>query len=239
MEISPFTIDLHTHTTLTDGHHTPEEMIQTARACGITIGISDHVDTPKYMKTDREVSVYFNAIKDLPAFRSVEMSVEPKLQISRQVLDLFDYTIAATHQVAGYSIFDVNYPVGDTAALLNTFIEQVDDYLSRYPFAILGHPTLLPVTLHAQAREIWTRPDMIRLIETVQQHGTALEINARSMTPHEEFIALASEMGAQFSVGSDSHRKQSLGKLGYPHAMIRKYHIPPERIFIPTRKEPL
>ncbi len=236
---NPKNIDLHSHTTCTDGRHSPEEMWLEANTKGIHLGISDHIDTVLYMKTEQEVLSYYQVIKGLPVFCSVEVSAEPKLQISPEILDRFDYVIASLHYINGQSIFDETFSYSTIDSLMACFIDQLNRFLDLYPFDILGHSTLLPKPLMANTKKFWKTRWMEQLIDVALNHDVALELNARALSPHPEFVKLAVERGARFSIGGDSHRRQSIGKLSYPHSLIDRFQIPDDKVFFPIIKERL
>ena len=237
MPNSPFSYDLHTHTIFSDGRNSIEEMLQHAQLLNLTIGISDHVDTTYYMKSDHEIELYYSKLSGMQVLKSIEMSTEPTLQISRELLQKFDYLIASAHSIEGQWIFESNFLYSSIDRLINSLLQEIEAYLKLYPFDILGHPTLLPFCLRDQAATIWKDEYMETLIDIALEYNVALEINTRNMVPHEQFVALAYEKGARFSIGSDAHRSQGVGKLSYAHDLIRTLNIPESNLFIPVSKE--
>lgn len=229
-------IDIHSHTRFSDGRHTPAEMAKHAAKLGYTLGISDHIDTRKCMASDKDVMTYYRAIADLPVYRSAEVSVEDKLAISTEILQQFDYLIVSVHTIDGWSIFSGNFPITDPDTVLAKHIDSLAAFLELNHFDILGHPTLTAKPFMANPQQVWTPKRVEQLIQVGMTHDLAFELNARSMTPHPEFVHLALEMGARFAVGTDAHRYQSLGKLSYPYQLIDQFDIPDNRIFIPERK---
>ncbi|OQY28031.1 MAG: hypothetical protein B6244_08810 [Candidatus Cloacimonetes bacterium 4572_55] len=211
-------------------------MARRAVELGIWLGISDHLDTEMYLKNDREVAGYYDRIRSLSVYTGIEVSIEPRLHVSTDLLDRFDYTIAALHQVDGQSLFHPDFVCRNIDTIIGRMIDHVDRFLGLYSFDILAHPTLIPRAWWIRPETVWSEKRLEQLVDVGIAHGVAFEINARSMTPLPKFVEIAVSKNARFSVGSDSHRIQSLGKLSYPHRLIDAYQIPEEWFFFPKSK---
>lgn len=72
------------------------------------------------------------------------------------------------------------------------------------PISILANPTYLPPCISNRYDRLWTEVRMKQVISKAVENGIALEIQAGSNYPNQKFLALAKEMGAKFSFGSNN-----------------------------------
>ncbi len=108
--------------------------------------------------------------------------------------------------------------------------------MAHTPLDILAHPTYLPAPLADRYDEIWERRRCERLWAAAAEQGVAVEISGRWLVPRPAQLQLALEMGLSFAVGSDAHDATALFEVAYPLAMLERFHIPEERIFLPANR---
>jgi len=201
--------DLHTHTTLTDGLSTLEEMVAAAAARGYEYyAITDHAPN-LYMQqmTDEKMLLQRRAVRALDArqpsmrlLHGTELNIDPAGEVDwpPEFLAGFDLCVASVH---------------------SHFTQTRDEMTRRFvracenPYVnIIGHPT---------TRMIGKRPgvdvDLDAVFAAAARTGTALEVNAYPdrLDLRDEHIRWAKRHGVKFSIDTDSHSTVHLGFLRY------------------------
>ena len=151
-------IDLHTHTTFSDGANTPEEMVKEAIALGMSeIGFSDHSFLefdPSYCMKEERIGDYKAEVNRLKEVYKDQISV--KLGIEQDYLtkipaEGYDYVIGSVHYVTNESgIYAVDDSVeifehaietfgNDPYALCEAYFETIADVVRKTNCDIIGH----------------------------------------------------------------------------------------------------
>ncbi|MFG1708947.1 DNA polymerase/3'-5' exonuclease PolX [Nonomuraea sp. M3C6] len=200
--------DLHTHTDLTDGHATIEDMAAAAAERGYAYyAVTDH--GPKlYMQqmtlekatAQRERLRRLDGTAGVRLLHGVELNIDPDGEVDWQpdVLAGFDLCVASVH-----SHFDL-----PRAKMTRRLVRA-----ARNPYVnIIGHPS---------ARLIGRRPpidvDWDQVFQACARSGTALEINAfpDRLDLAADLIRRAQPYGVRFAVDSDAHAIGHLANLRY------------------------
>lgn len=207
-------IDLHMHTTWTDGAAGVGEMFQQAKAEGLeTILFSEHA-----RRTSEDWFADFAAeVRAMPAGRchalvGVECKVDDfdgTIDSTPLILGLCDLVMASVHRFPG--------EVGNTKGTTGGFTpEQAVDMEFRMSLAvmdnpdvdILGHPFAMSL-----ARFHVTPPWelFVALMEKSAATGVAFEINARYHADPWRLIEACRQVGAPVSLGSNAHKLDEVG----------------------------
>lgn len=242
--------DLHAHTTMSDGDLPLERVAELARERGVIIGIADHVstrNTERFVATAEAVRRYQDALEGAPVLRSAEFCWCDTIwtDLPGEVMDRFDYRIGSNH---GFWL-----PDGSTASpwwqtlpspwdrepgrLMDLMVANMCDMVHAMPVQIAAHPTLMPPALLAldDAEAWWTDEREDRYVEAVVSSGVALEISNRYRLPHDRLLRKAREAGARFSLGSDGHTEQQVGRLEWAVETARRVGITDADLFVPER----
>jgi DNA polymerase (family 10) len=198
--------DLHTHTNLTDGVASLEDMIKAAEHQGYEYyAVTDHAPnlvmqrmTDEKMLAQRE---QLNALESsMVLLHGSELNIAPDGSVDwgEDFLKGFDMCVASVH-----SHFDQ-----DRRAMTKRFITACEN-----PFVnVIGHPL---------TRKIGRRPpvdvDLAELFTACARTGTALEVNAspaRLDLPG-DYIRQARDAGVKFAIDTDAHSIGDLGNLKY------------------------
>src|ERR1700722_3247378 len=198
IEVKDLRGDLHTHTSLTDGIASLEDMVAAAEARGYQYyAVTDHAPnlvmqqmTDEKMLMQRAAVAALQQRVGLALLHGTELNIaaDGSVDWDADFLDGFDLCVASVHLS-----FDQ-----DRATMTSRFITAVEN-----PYVnIIGHPL---------TRKLGRRPpvdvDLAVLYEACARTGTALEINAspeRMDLPPED-IRAAREAGVKFSIDSDAH----------------------------------
>jgi histidinol phosphatase-like PHP family hydrolase len=206
--------DLHTHTNLTDGIASLEDMAAAANKRGYAYyAVTDHApDLVMQQMTDEKMLAQraeVAALADragLTLLHGTELNIGPDGSVDWEAgfLEGFDLCVASVH-----SHFDQ-----DRKTMTERFVTAAEN-----PYVnIIGHPL---------TRKLGRRPpvdvDLDALYEACARTGTALEINAspaRMDLPPED-IGAARDRGVKFSIDTDAHSLGDLGNMPYGVASAR------------------
>jgi histidinol phosphatase-like PHP family hydrolase len=178
-------IDLHTHTTFSDGELIPSELVRRAEVLGYTaIGITDHAD---YTNIEHIISCvskakYLEGILDIRILPGVELTHVPPQKIA-QLADLARNLGAEIVVVHGESPVEPVRPGTNRAALE----ADVD---------ILAHPGFITLEEAEMARD----------------NDVCLEITSRSghNITNGHVVQMAIQAGAKMVVDTDAHAPEDL-----------------------------
>ncbi|MBV9094337.1 MAG: DNA polymerase/3'-5' exonuclease PolX [Streptosporangiaceae bacterium] len=215
--------DLHTHTDLTDGVASLEDMVAAAARLGYGYyAITDHApDLFLQRMTDEKMLAQADRLRALAATQSLELLHGAELNIGpdgsvdwdQEFLRRFDLCVASVH-----SHFD-----------------QPRDQMTRRLVAacenphvnIIGHPT---------ARRIGRRPpvqaDFGELFRACARTGTALEINAspQRLDLPSDHIRAARDAGVKFAIDSDAHSVNDLDTMCYGVGTAQRGWLTPDDV---------
>jgi len=200
IELADVRGDLHVHTDRSDGKATLEEMVDAARARGLSyVAITDHAKfaevigglTPDdlHRQVD-EIAALNEGLKGFRVLTGVEVNVQPdgSLDVPDELLARLDVVTAAVHS---------HFRLGRdemTARLVRAIEHEHVD--------VLAHPT---------GRKIGERPayeaSWDAVFEAAADHETAMEINANPirLDLSAELVRRAIDAGVKLAIGTDAH----------------------------------
>jgi DNA polymerase (family X) len=204
--------DLHTHTDLTDGLASLDEMVEAAAGRGLAYyAVTDHA--PKlYMQrmTDEKILAQRERVRALDGrhgrgrgmrlLHGTELNIDPEGNVDwpGEFLAGFDLCVASVHSHFGL----------DRIAQTRRLVRACENPHVN----IIGHPT---------TRKIGRRPgidaDYDEVFAACARTGTALEINAHPdrLDLNDEHILRAKEFGVKFAIDTDAHSPPHLAHLRY------------------------
>jgi DNA polymerase (family X) len=202
--------DLHTHTNLTDGVASLEQMIEAAERKGYEYyAVTDHAPNLVMQRmTDEKMLAQRDQLRTLDnskkrgmrLLHGAELNIAPDGSVDwgEDFLSGFDMCVASVH-----SHFDQ-----DRKTMTKRFIAACENPRVN----IIGHPL---------TRKIGRRPpvdvDLGELFRACARTGTALEINAspaRLDLPGDH-IRAARDAGVKFAINTDAHSIGDMDNLGY------------------------
>ena len=209
--------DLHSHTTLSDGRNTLEEMAAAGRERGYAYmaitdhsashGFGDHVTAERLWQRIEEVREWNGGKRGfrLLAGSEVNIGLDGELDYPEDLLDALDWVVASVH---------TSFSVGETA-----MTERVLAAIENPHVDCIGHLT---------GRLIGRREpygiDVEAVAEAAAAAGTMLEINGnpnrRDLSEHH--ARLAREAGATIVLNTDAHGVDTLGNMAYAVATARR-----------------
>lgn len=230
--------NLHTHSTFSDGKHTPEEIVKSAiEKDFISIGFSDHshtaCDESYCMRTER-----------YPAYRTEIRALRDKYRGQIDVLlglELdaysaadradFDYFIASVHYLCAR---DDCYPIdhsllqqedciarlcrGDRVEMAKRYYDLLAEHVIKTKPDVIGHfDVLTKFGLFDDAGEDYRRVALdaldaaMKVCPVVEMNTGAISRKVRTLPyPQDFLLARVLENGGEIILSADSHAKETL-----------------------------
>ena len=215
--------DLHTHTNLTDGVASLEEMIAAAQARGYAYyAVTDHAPnlfmqrmTDEKALAQREEIDALRARTRMALLHGSELNIAPDGSVDwdEGFLAGFDMCVASVH-----SHFDQ-----DRKEMTRRFITACENPRVN----VIGHPL---------TRKIGRRPpvdvDLGELFRACARTGTALEINASParLDLPSEHVKAARDAGVKFSIDTDAHAVGDLSNVPYGVGTAQRGWLTPDDV---------
>jgi DNA polymerase (family X) len=201
--------DLHTHTDLTDGVATLEQMLEAASAKGYAYyAVTDHAPnlfmqrmTDEKMLAQRaRIAALQPRFPKMTLLHGTELNIDPSGEVDwpSEFLEGFDVTVASIH----------------------SHFHQSRDEMTRRMIRAMEHPNV-HVIGHPTTRKIGRRDpvdlDLEAVFEAAARTGTALEIDAYPdrLDLRDEHVRWAHRYGVRFAIDTDSHAVGHLDAMRY------------------------
>ncbi|HYG71609.1 MAG TPA: DNA polymerase/3'-5' exonuclease PolX [Actinomycetota bacterium] len=208
--------DLHTHTNLTDGLASLDQMLEAASSLRYAYyAVTDHAPN-LYMQrmTDEKMLAQRGQVRELQTrypkmtlLHGTELNIDPEGEVDWDAgfLAGFDVTVASVHSHFTQSKSDMTRRV--IRAMENPHVN------------IIGHPT----TRKIDQREP-VEYDLEELFKAAARTGTALEVNGYPdrLDLRDEHILWARRHGVKFAVDTDSHATVHLEHMRYGVAQAQR-----------------
>jgi DNA polymerase (family X) len=208
--------DLHTHTNLTDGLASLEQMLETASAMKYAYyAVTDHAPNLFMQRmTDEKMLAQRERLRKLqPKYpkmtllHGTELNIDPEGNVDwgPGFLDGFDVRVASVHSMFGQSKDEMTRRI--VRAMENPYVN------------VIGHPTTRKIN-QRQPVEF----DVDEVFAAAARTGTALEVNAYPdrLDLNDEHILWAKRYGVRFAVDTDSHATTHLAHMRYGLAMAQR-----------------
>lgn len=222
--------DLHTHTSLTDGVASLEDMVAAAASRGYQYyAVTDHAPNLSMQRmTTEKMLAQRDQVRDLAGrlaatangqpmelLHGTELNIAPDGTVDwpAEFLDGFDLCVASVHSHFGQS----------RQEMTARFIRACENPCVH----IIGHPT---------ARKIGRRPpvdlDFAELFLACARTGTALEVNSHPdrLDLPADHIRAAKDAGVKFSIDSDAHSTAHLANLKYGIGQAQRGWLTPDDV---------
>ncbi|HEX6524298.1 MAG TPA: DNA polymerase/3'-5' exonuclease PolX [Streptosporangiaceae bacterium] len=215
--------DLHTHTNLTDGVASLEDMIAAAAGKGYEYyAVTDHAPnlvmqrmTDEKMLAQRERLRALAGTTSMSLLHGTELNIAPDGSVDweEDFLAGFDVCVASVH-----SHFDQ-----PREQMTRRFIRACENPRVH----IIGHPTTRRLGKRGPVEV-----DFGELFRAAARTGTALEINAspQRLDLPSEHIRAARDAGVKFAIDSDAHSTVNLGNMPYGTGTAQRGWLTPEDV---------
>jgi histidinol phosphatase-like PHP family hydrolase len=194
------------------------------------------------LANDKEVYEYYAEVKPLPFLCGVQGEGRRWTStFSQEALGIFDYlfTDAMTirdHKNRNSRIYraeEVHYDDLTKEQYMDIIVEQTVKILTNEPADIFANPTFIPDEMNVDYDKYWTDERIAKVLDVLERHDIALEINPRYKIPSLKIINLAKERGLKFTFGTNNV-DANFGKLEYCIEAIEKCGITADDIWFPS-----
>ncbi len=217
--------DLHSHTTLSDGRNTLEEMAAAARARGYAYlaitdhsashGFGDHVTDERLWQRIEEVRAWNQGKRGfrLLAGSEINIGLDGNLDYPDDLVEALDWVVASVH--TSFSISEAAMTERVLAAIENPNVDCIGHLSGR----LIGRREPYGIDVEA-------------VVEAAARTGTMLEINGnpnrRDLNEHH--ARLAAEAGATIVLNTDAHGVDTLDNMAYAVATARRAWLTAENV---------
>ncbi|MBW8483276.1 DNA polymerase/3'-5' exonuclease PolX [Actinomadura parmotrematis] len=222
--VEDITGDLHSHTDLTDGRASLEEMVEAAAARGLTYyAITDHApDLAMHRMTDAKMLAQRERVrelqKDYPGLvllHGTELNIGPDGSVDwdADFLAGFDVCVASIHSHFAQD-------PADTTRRLITACENPH-------VNVIGHPTARQIGRRAQVQADWDE-----VFRAAARTGTAMEVNCfpdRLDLPA-DLIRRALRLGVKFAVDTDAHSVEDMRNIRFGVGTAQRGWLTPDDV---------
>ena len=217
--------DLHTHTTLSDGRNTLEEMAEAARRRGYAYlaitdhsashGFGDNVTAERLWERVEEIREWNEGERGfrLLAGSEVNIATDGSLDYPEDLLEALDWVIASVH--TSFSISADRMTTRIVTAIENPRVDCIGHLTGR----LIGKRE--PYAIDAEA-----------VVGAAARTGTMLEINGNPNRRdlHEEHARLAAEAGVKIVLDTDAHGIDTLDNMAYAVIVARGAGLTPDQV---------
>jgi DNA polymerase (family 10) len=217
--------DLHSHTTLSDGRNTLEEMVAAGRGRGYAYmaitdhsashGFGDHVTAERLWERIAEVDAWNEGKRSFRLLSGSEVNIglDGGLDYPDDLLEALDWVVASVH--TSFAISEKEMTARVLAAIENPHVDCI------------GH-----LTGRLLARREPYAIDVEAVAEAAARTGTMLEINGnpnrRDLSEHN--ARLASEAGVTIVLNTDAHGVETLDNMAYAVATARRAWLTADKV---------
>lgn len=217
--------DLHSHTTLSDGRNTLEEMAEAGRERGYAYmaitdhsashGFGDHVTAERLWERVAEIEAWNEGRRGfrLLAGSEVNIGLDGGLDYPDDLLEALDWVVASIH--TSFAISEKEMTARVLTAIENPHVDCI------------GH-----LTGRLLSRREPYGIDVEAVVEAAARTGTMLEINGnpnrRDLSEHH--ARLAAEAGVTIVLNTDAHGVETLNNMAYAVATARRAWLTAEDV---------
>ncbi|MDO4756839.1 MAG: DUF1080 domain-containing protein [Parabacteroides sp.] len=235
-------IDYHVHL---KGGLTKEKAHAMSMNYGINYGVAPNAGeggVGRMLANDQEVYAYYDEVKPLPFLCGVQGEGRKwTATFSQEALGVFDYlfTDAMTiidHKGRNSRIYraeEVHFDGVNSERYMEQIVDQTVKILTNEPADIFANPTYIPESMQSDYDTYWTDERINRVLDVMQKHQIALEINPRYKIPSFKIIHMAKERGLKFTFGTNNV-DADFGKLEYCLEAIRQCGITTDDLWFPS-----
>jgi putative hydrolase len=221
--------DLHLHSNWSDGSAPIEEMMGTAKAlgheyCALTdhsprLQVANGLSADRLRKQLDVIDGLREKFAPMVILTGIEVDIldDGTLDQDVELLERLDIVVASVHSKLSM----------DAASMTRRMVRAVSDGYAD----VLGHCTGRLVEGSRGVRPE-SKFDAEKVFTACRDHGTAVEINSRPerRDPPTRLLAMAMEIGCDFSIDTDAHAPGQLDFLGYGAQRALDNDVPVDRI---------
>ncbi|MCX8204858.1 MAG: PHP domain-containing protein [Candidatus Nezhaarchaeota archaeon] len=238
-------IDLHVHSTFSDGDSTLHDIASSLRTKGLAaLGVSDHYvsnSAPRGRMGRSKVKEYLSQASSLGLLKGVEVDIyeDGGVSIAPSERWLFDYIIGGVHRLGGIDFWRDPSSIPRPGRFMEALREAIVGAIESGHIDVVAHLTWLPEDLRGAEGDLITDSWVGSIVRAAASRGVAIEVNGMWKVPGERVVERCLKEGVKLSMGSDAHRAGDVGDLSYPLGLLGRLGASVEDLFIPRCLEKL
>ena len=201
-------VDLHIHTTFSDGKCTMPEVVEIAEEKGMEyIAFTDHAfNEDRFGLDESKIDQYIYEANLIKENSPVKILVGLEAEISSidramRYRDRLDLMLLSNH-----------------GQVRTTFKSAIISLIENHTIDIIAHPWYI------------NDADWDEVIEVALERDVAIELNNFRKVPKPYIIERMAKRGLRFSIGSDAHFRSEIGRVGWAYEMLEKLGLGAESL---------
>jgi histidinol phosphatase-like PHP family hydrolase len=233
-------IDLHIHTSFSDGNYTIDEAVKIAEMKGIkVIGITDHYSEtqhPPGRVTRSQFSRYLKTLNKFSVLKGVEVEIlqDGTVSITKNKVDELDFVIGGLHSLNNRKFWGDSKPIWDYKGFIETMRVVLIKAIESGILDVIAHVSWFPETIRKDPQRILSNGWIESVVDACCDGGVVIELNSAWKVPDERFVKYCVKNGVQLAIGSDAHERFMIGKTDYAVNILKKMKVPDNLLFLPT-----
>ena len=194
-------VDMHLHTSKSDGRDSVHNIIEAAELKGLDlIALTDHGPghgsgvTEKMVQETKKEVVLLQPSYRVRILTGIEAEILPTGEVYLADRKGIDIVLASFH---GASSWELYY-----TAVMRAMADEKVDVLAHHAWSA-----------GAQFAPIQEYEDL--LVEVLRDNGVAIEINSKHCVPSWDFLAKCRDAGVKYTIGSDAHKVADVGSVAW------------------------
>jgi len=233
-------IDLHIHTSFSDGNYSVEEAVKIAEIKGLKVlAITDHYSELQYRPnriTRSQFSRYVQTLNSYNVLKGVEVEIlqDGTVSISKKKVDELDIIIGGLHSINNIKFWGDSSPIWDTKRFVEKVRVALIKAMESEILDVIAHVSWLPEIIRKETHRVITNDWIKSVVDACYDWGVAVELNCAWKVPDERFVEYCVKKEVKLSIGSDAHQRSMIGKTDYAINIIKRMKVPKDLIFLPT-----
>ena len=198
---------------------TIEQVVATSKERGVKYGVMEHCGTkeneyPIVLSNDKDILAWIDKLKDKGVYVGVQAEwIDWPPCFSKEVFSKLDYVLTDSWTVRDANgkrvkAFGRDYdPGNDPEAFMKWYVDWIVEILETTPLDIWSHPMWVTRKFTSNLETMWTQERMQRVVKTLKNTNTALEIDSSVKLPTMTFLKMAKAEGIKFTFGASSQGK--------------------------------
>lgn len=224
---------------------TIDQVVAASRETGVKYGVLEHCGTkeneyPVVLSNDKELLDWIAKLRDKGVYIGVQAEwIDWVGCFSKEVFSELDYVLTDSWTVRNANgkrvkAFSRDYdPGNDSEAFMKWYVEWIIEILETTPLDIWSHPMWVTRKFSPQLEQMWTEERMRRVIKTLKNTNTAVEIDSSVRLPTMPFLRMAKEEDIRFSFGASSQGSR-INPLDWSIATARELGLTRQDMFQPA-----
>ncbi len=195
---------------------TIEQVMAASKETGVKYGILEHCGTkenqyPIVLSNDKDLQDWIAKLQGKGVYIGVQAEwIDWVGCFSKEVFSQLDYVLTDSWTVRDANgkrvkAFAGGYDPGDDAeAFMKWYVDWIVEILETTPLDIWSHPMWVTRKFNPQVEQLWTEERMRRVVRTLKNTNTAVEIDSSVKLPTMAFLKMAKAEGIKFSFGASS-----------------------------------